>query len=145
MCWRCVSLSRDATQDSSMYRNSPSRPAQVQSIILWKVWALFDRPKGVNKFSNKPKGVMMAVFGIILSGNWNLVKPLDQNQFCKKLCNHPSRLKGITCFGGVLLRGSRQVKTAVIAIRPPWSVLFGYHVQRGSPWQIGTTDDACGF
>jgi hypothetical protein len=49
-----------------------SRPSLVQSIILWKVCVALDSPKGVNKYSNKPNGIMIAVFGmsLVTTGIW---------------------------------------------------------------------------
>jgi hypothetical protein len=69
---RCVCLSGEPTRESSTYANTPSRPSVVRSIILWKVWAALDSPKGVNKYSNKPNSVMIAVFGMssVATGIW---------------------------------------------------------------------------
>jgi hypothetical protein len=98
-CWRCVSVSGDATQVSYMYGKAPSRPAHVRSIILWKVWAAFDQPNGMNKYSNKPNGVMMAVLGISSGATGIWWYPLTRSILEKKLCNHSSRLKGLACLG----------------------------------------------
>ncbi len=46
---RCVCLSGEPTRESSMYANTPSRPSVVRSIILWKVCAALDSPKGVKQ------------------------------------------------------------------------------------------------
>ncbi len=94
--WRCVSLSGDPTRVSSMYGNVPSRSAQVWSITLWKVWAAFDKPKGVNKYSNKPKGVIWAFYGCLQEQLGSGDTPW-QGQFLKIHCNHPNRLKGLAC------------------------------------------------
>jgi hypothetical protein len=69
---RCVCLSGEPTRESSMYANTPSRPSVVQSIILRKVCEALDSPKGVNKYSNKLNGVMIAVFGMfsVATGIW---------------------------------------------------------------------------
>ncbi len=61
---RCVCLPGEPTRESSMYANTPSRPSVVQSIILWKVCAALDNPNGVNKYSNKQNGVIIAIFGM---------------------------------------------------------------------------------
>jgi hypothetical protein len=45
-----------------MYANTPSRPSVVQSITLLNVYVALESPKGVNKYSNKPNGVIIAVF-----------------------------------------------------------------------------------
>jgi hypothetical protein len=69
---RCVYLSGKTTLELSMYVNTPSKPSVVLSIILWKVCEVLDSLKGVNKYSNKPSGVMIAVFGMssIATGIW---------------------------------------------------------------------------
>jgi hypothetical protein len=52
--------------------NTHSTLPVVQSIILWKVCASLDSPKSVKKYSNKPNGVMIAVFGMssVATGIW---------------------------------------------------------------------------
>ncbi len=69
---RCVCLSGDPTRESSMYANTPSKPSVVRSIILWKVCAALESPNGVNKYSKRPKGVMIAIFGMsaVATGIW---------------------------------------------------------------------------
>jgi hypothetical protein len=44
----------------------------VRSIILWNVCAVLDSPKGVSKYSNKPNGVIITVFGMssVATGIW---------------------------------------------------------------------------
>ncbi len=64
--WRCVFLSGEPTRELSMYANTHSRPSVVQFIILWKVCGVLDSPKGVKRYSNKPNGIMIAVFGMSL-------------------------------------------------------------------------------
>jgi hypothetical protein len=61
--WRSVCLSGEPTRELSIYANTPSRPSVVQSIIFFNVCAALDSPKGVNKYSNRPNGVIIAVFG----------------------------------------------------------------------------------
>ncbi len=70
--WRCVCLSREPTRELSMYANTPSRPSVVRSIILWKVCAALESPKGVKRQSNKPNGVMIAAFEMssVATGIW---------------------------------------------------------------------------
>ncbi len=47
-----------------MYANTLSRPSTVQFIMHGKVCAALDIPNGVNKYLNKPNGVIIAVFGM---------------------------------------------------------------------------------
>ncbi len=58
----CVCLSGESTCESSMYANTPSRPSVVRSITLWKVCAALDSPNGMNKYSNRPNGLIIVVF-----------------------------------------------------------------------------------
>ncbi len=69
---RCVCLSGEPTCESSIYANTPSKPSVVWSIILWNVCAALDSPKGVSKYSNKPNGVIITVFGMssVATGIW---------------------------------------------------------------------------
>jgi hypothetical protein len=47
---------------------------------------------GVNKYSKRPNGIMIAVFGMSSSA-----MGISPNRFWKKLCNHASHLKGLPC------------------------------------------------
>ncbi len=63
--WRsCVCLSGEPTCEPSMYANTPSRLSVVWSIIRWKVCAAIDSPNGMNKCSNMPSGMIIAIFGM---------------------------------------------------------------------------------
>ncbi len=102
------------------------------------------RQKGWTNIQTNRKGWWWAFWGYPL-GQLDFGDTPWQDQFWKKLCNRPSRLKVLHVWEGVLVRRSNQVKMAVIATMPPWSVFFGYHVQRGSPRWIGTAGDSCRF
>jgi hypothetical protein len=52
----------------------------VLSIILWKVCAALDSPKGVNKYSNKLNGIIIAVWDV-LGHHRDLVTTLDKIDF----------------------------------------------------------------
>jgi hypothetical protein len=80
------------------YANTPSKPSVVQSIILWNVCAALDSPKWVNKYSNKPNGVIIAVFGMssVATGICWYSNPW-QDQFLKKLCNCVDHWKCLAC------------------------------------------------
>jgi len=57
---------------SSIYVVAKGKSASIESICLWKVWAAFLRPKGMNMYSKRPKGVIIAVFGtsVAETGIW---------------------------------------------------------------------------
>ena len=61
---------------SSRYTKTAGRSAKVRSISHWKDWEVFLSPKGMKRYSNKPKGVVMAV-GDVSGGDGHLVVPLD--------------------------------------------------------------------
>lgn len=49
---------------SSRYGVALSMLRSTWSICRWKVWAALRRPKGIIRYSNKPNGVITAVFSI---------------------------------------------------------------------------------
>ena len=61
---------------SSRYTKTAGRSAKVRSISRWKDWEVLLSPKGMKRYSNKPKGVAMAV-GDVGGGDGHLVVPLD--------------------------------------------------------------------
>ncbi len=112
---RCVCISRELTQESSMYANTPSRLSVVQSIIRWKVWAALDSQNGMNKYSNKPNSMIIAIF---LGGCLQVQQELGDNpwqgRFLKKRCNHASRWKGLACLARI---GKEYLSRVVTKLR----------------------------
>ena len=49
-------------EDKDVVKN---KSPKMLSIILWKVWTAFWRQKGRQRNSKRPKGVMLAVFGML--------------------------------------------------------------------------------
>ena len=70
----------------------------TSSIMRWKAWAAFLRPKGILKNSNSPKGVIIAVLAISTSAIgiwWNpLTRSITENT------RLPWRLAAKSCMCG---------------------------------------------
>ena len=63
-CCSCDLASLLATRISSMYTKVASRPWQTVSISRWNACAAFFSPNGIRRNSNRPNGVITAVFGM---------------------------------------------------------------------------------
>jgi hypothetical protein len=66
----------------------------------------------------------------------DLVITLDKIDFLKNIATMQAVGKILHVWQRVLVRGCHQIETAIIATRPPRSVFFGNHVQRGGPWRF---------
>ena len=60
----CSSRDVYAMRMSSMNANTNSRSPNARKIWRWNIWLAFLRPYVINLYSNSPKGVTTAVFGI---------------------------------------------------------------------------------
>jgi hypothetical protein len=127
-----------------MYANTPSGLSVVRSIIRWKVCAALDSPNGVNKYSNKLNGVIIAVFGMSVAENRDLVITLHKMDFWKNVATMQAIGKVLNVWQRVLVRGCHQIEMAIIATRSRGSIFFGNHVQRRGPWWL-TANYAGGF
>ena len=48
---------------SSIYTKHKCNPPTTWSMNRWKVWPALRKPNGIRVNSNRPKGIVMAVFG----------------------------------------------------------------------------------
>lgn len=69
---RCSSLS-DAMSMSLMYLRVNTQSRVISLRNLWKICVAFCKPNTINTNSNNPNSAMIAVFGIFIWINWDLI------------------------------------------------------------------------
>jgi hypothetical protein len=79
----------------------------------------------VNRYSNKPNGVIIAHFGMSSAAT--------TNQFFFNRATMQTVWKVLHVWQQVLVR-SYQIKSVIITTGPPRPIFFRHHVQRGCPW-----------
>ncbi len=98
----------------------------------------------MNRCSNSPKGVMMAVFGMSAAAMGTWWYPLTRS-----LAEDGAAVQAIVqvlhVWEGVPVGRGDCVEAAVVAAGPPGSVFFGDHVQGRCPCGIGSPNDTCFF
>ncbi len=71
-----------------MHTKTKSKPRITEVMNLLKVWGALRRPKGIRRNSNKPKGMVIPVFGTSseATGIWSLVltRSCVENAVCRK-------------------------------------------------------------
>jgi hypothetical protein len=67
----CLPICRTHTRVIHVFKHT-FQTVNVRSIMCWKVCAVLDNPNGVNKYPNKPNGVIIIVFGmsVVAMGIW---------------------------------------------------------------------------
>jgi hypothetical protein len=83
----------------------------------------------MNRYSNSPKGVMMAVLGMSAGGDWYLVVPLVEVDLSEDGEAVQAVGQVLHVWEGVPVRGGDGVEVTGVFAGPPGAVLFGYHVQ----------------